>query len=223
MKSISAIILNSDNRDITKTLASLSGFDEIIVWKKPLNGDWAAARNEAMETAKNDWVLFIDSDEILSQQIAKIDDKYDGYSLRRRDVFWGRELKHGEAGNIKLLRLGRKSAGIWRRKVHEYWDIKNVGELDNKLLHYPHPTVKEFIDSINFYTTIDANELYNEGKRVTYFRLLFNPVGKFIDNYFFNLGFLDGWPGFTYAFLMSFHSLTVRVKMAAEYGFSGLF
>ena len=215
MDKISAIVLNSDKRDITKTLKSIAWCDEVIVLDKPINGDFAKARNEAMATAKYEWVLFVDYDETV-EQIPIIDNKYDGYYLKRHDVFWGKKLKYGEVGSIKLLRLGKKTAGVWKRKVHEYWDIKNYGYLPIKIMHYPHPTVKSFIDQINTYTEIDAKELLNDGKNFSYFRLFANPAGKFINNYLLKLGFLDGWTGFVYAFMMSFYSLTVRVKMAAN-------
>ncbi|MDO8514877.1 MAG: hypothetical protein Q7S14_00090, partial [bacterium] len=101
----------------------------------------------------------------------------------------------------------------WVRKVHEFWDIKNTGELEEYLIHYPHPTIFDFINQINLYTETDAKELLKEGKKFSYFRLICNPIGKFIQNYFLKLGFLDGSAGFVYAFMMSFHSLVVRVKM----------
>lgn len=217
MNKISAIILNDHGRNIEKTLASLKWCDEIIVWTKPVNGDWAKTRNEAMATAKNDWVLFIDSDETLSTPLRQgFAGQADGYFIKRRDVFWDHEMKFGEAGTTKLLRLGKKSVGIWKRKVHEFWDIQNAGTLDNVLLHYPHPTIKDFIDQINFYTEIDAKELLKEGKKFSYFRLIANPLGKFLLNYVCKLGFLDGPAGFVYAFMMSFHSLVVRVKMRSN-------
>lgn len=208
----SAIILNSDERSIEKTLKSLNWCDEVIVWKKPVNGDWAKARNEALKTAKNEWVLFVDSDETINKFQIPNDGK-DGYFIRRRDIFWGRELKFGEAGKTKLLRLGKKGAGKWERKVHEFWNINNTGEINACIMHYPHQTVKEFINKINLYTDIDAHELLKEGKKFSYFRLFANPIGKFMQNYFIYLGLLDGWAGFTYAFMMSLNSLIVRVKL----------
>lgn len=213
MNKISAIILNSDHRNIEKTLESVKWCDETIVWTRPINGNFAQARNEAMATAKNDWVLFVDSDEILSSPII-VNDNFDGYFLPRRDIFWNHKLRFGEAGSTKLLRFGKKSAGKWQRKVHEYWDIKNAGALDGIIRHYPHPTINDFIRQINYYTDIDVNEQ----KKFSYFRLFLNPPGKFILNYFLKLGFLDGMPGLVYAFMMSFHSLLVRVKMWESHG-----
>lgn len=219
MNTISCIILNDHNRDIKKTLESVKWCDEVIVWTKSVNSDWARARNEAMVTAKNEWVLFVDSDEVISTPLRQgFAGQADGYFIKRRDIFWGHEMRFGEAGRTKLLRLGRKSAGKWVRKVHEYWDIKISEELDNVLIHYPHPTIKDFINQINFYTEIDSKELLKEGKKFSYFRLIVNPMGKFLKNYLLRLGFLDGIAGFVYAFMMSFHSLVVRVKMHENHG-----
>lgn len=174
--------------------------------------DFAAERNKLLAKAKTEWALFVDSDEKISKElqdeILSLRSRMtDGYYIKRQDFFMGRWLKYGETGNIKLLRLGKRKAGSWKRKVHEYWDIKNAGELKNSLLHYPHKNIHEFIKKINFYSEIDAEE-FGEFR---YFNLI-KPVAKFLQNYFLKLGFLDGFPGFVMAFMMSFQSLVVRVK-----------
>lgn len=194
----------------------------VLKTDKPIT-DFALERNALLAKlakAPGDWVLFVDSDEVVSDDLAaeirlKIQDlKYQGYYLRRLDNFWGRTLHFGETGNIKLLRLAKKDSGKWERKVHEVWNVSGkVGELKNPLLHFPHPTISEFIDSINRYTDIDTAELSREGKKFSCFTALANPIGKFLVNYFLKLGFLDGNAGLVYAFMMSLHSLTVRVKL----------
>ncbi len=172
--------------------------------------DFALERNLSLQKAKTEWVLFVDTDEKVSPELEKeiknitTDTKYDGFYIKRKDYFLDKWLRFGETGSIKLLRLGRKRAGKWVRKVHEYWDIKNAGELKSLLLHYP----IQSIEKINFYSEIDAKEF-------GYFSLpeiFYKPLGKFIQNYFFRLGFLDGFPGFVHAWMMSFQSLVVRVK-----------
>lgn len=186
-------------------------FTKIVLTKSdgPIT-DFAKERNLLLENAKGEWVLFVDSDEEVTKELEEEileqvqDDMVDGYYIRRRDFFFGRWLHFGETGNIKLLRLGKKGTGKWVRKVHEYWDIKNAGELKNPLLHYPSLT----IEKINRYSEIDAKEFNS----FSYPEVLFKPVGKFIQNYFLRLGFLDGIPGFVHAFTMSLQSLVVRVK-----------
>jgi len=132
---------------------------------------------------------------------------------KRRDYFWGRWLRFGETANVRLLRLAKRTAGRWQRKVHEVWQVRGpVGELNSPLKHYPHQTIRDFVDSVNYYSEIDVSELKKEGKNFSVFRVVANPVGKFLENYFWRLGVLDGEAGFVVAFMMSFQSLVVRVK-----------
>ena len=214
---ITAVVI-SCRENIDRCLRSLAFCDEVVVLKKeePIK-DFSKVRNEALKSAKNEWVLFVDDDEEVSDELENEilkyvqDDKIDGYFIPRKDFFFGKRLMFGETGNIKLLRLGRKNAGRWQRKVFEVWKIRGVGkvgEMREELRHYPHPTIFDFIKSVNFYSDIDAREF----AYFNYLEVFFKPVGKFGQNYFLKLGFLDGLAGFVFAFMMSFQSLVVRVK-----------
>lgn len=88
-----------------------------------------------------------------------------------------------------------------------------VGRLESLLNHYPHPTVKDFLKEINYYSTLRAKELLEQRKSANIFSIIFYPLGKFVFTYFLKLGFLDGPAGFGYAFMMSFHSFLVRAKL----------
>ncbi len=123
-------------------------------------------------------------------------------------------MRYGETGSIKLLRLAKKDSGIWEGKVHERWKVKGkVWELKNPLLHCPHQTISEFLSEINFYSTIRTQELFDQGVKTSVWQIIIYPLGKFIQNYFFKRGFLDGIPGFVVATIMSFHSFLVRGKL----------
>ncbi len=198
------------------TLRQTGGEDEVVIkegteeriFKRLLAADFAAQRNFALTKAKGDWIFFIDSDEKLSGEIIEIPQGFDAFFLKRIDKFFGKILRHGETANIKLLRFAKKEFGTWHGKVHEVWEGKGkIGELKIYIEHTPHPTIKEFISEINTYTSIRAKELEN----FRYSELL-KPPFKFLDNYFLKLGFLDGIAGFAMAFMMSLHSLIVRVK-----------
>ena len=142
--------------------------------------------------------------------------KENAFYLRRIDYFWNHELKFGEIKKVRI-RLLKKNSGTWMGNVHEEFRIKNsklkIAKLNNYINHYPHPTLKEFISDVNNYSSIRAEELFNRGTKTNVFEIIFLPFGKFIYNYFFNLGFLDGAVGFTYSFMMSFHSFLVRSKL----------
>src|SRR5258708_22553878 len=204
------IIIDDYSED--KTLREIKNF-KARVYRRHLNSNFAQQRNFGLSKANSDWVLFLDADEIITLELKReiLDvnfqtDDYNGFYIKRRDYFMGRQLKYGETGNIKLLRLGKKNAGKWKRSVHETWEIKErVGELKNTIHHYPHQTIREFIDDINFYSTIHAQE-NKKTKFANIFYIITYPLGKFFVNYFLKLGFLDGGEGIVMAIFMSLHS-----------------
>lgn len=213
------IVIDDNSEDETSELAKKMGAS---VYLHSLNNDFSQQRNFGLSKAKNDWVLFVDADERVTEalaseiknQILKIKNNYNGFYIKRKDFIWGRELKHGETGNIKLLRLAKKGAGKWEGKVHEEWKVQGkIGQLNNPLLHYSHQSMTDFLKEINFYTDIRARELYEKGVKVNFFSIIVYPKAKFFVNYFFKLGFLDGIPGFIFALVMSFHSFLARGKL----------
>ncbi len=237
---ISAVVLShNDEQSIAKTLTSLSAFGEVIliddestdktpeiakkmgakVFVHPLKDDFAQQRNFGLGKTKGDWVLFVDSDEIVSPELAKelhlkAREDRDGYYVKRRDSMWGREFSYGELGSVRLLRFAKKTAGKWVRPVHEVWEIKGTTEtLENPLLHFPHPDVAQFISEINRYSTVNAKHLFDSGVRTNVFQIVGYPAAKFFVNYVWRLGFLDGTPGAIVAILMSMHSFLTRGKL----------
>lgn len=243
MDKVSVVILTKNEEDnILDCLETLKSFDEVIIvddystdrteevikrinlpflkyYKRHLDGDFSAQRNFALTKAKNDWVLFIDADERMSQELgnnikafSETDKK--GFYIQRRDVMWGRELRHGETGDIKFLRLANRNKGKWEGKVHEVWKVNGAtGFLNGHIMHYPHPTIKEFLSEISYYSTLRANELFEKKQKVNGFEIIAYPKGKFIVNYILKLGLLDGIPGLVVASMMSLHSYLVRAKL----------
>jgi len=243
---ITAIILSkNEEKNIERALRSTSFCNEIIIvddnstdktveiarkfkaniLSYKVGDDFAKARNWSMEKAQHEWILFLDSDEEVAEELKNrilklVQDSKKAYYIKRRDFWWGRELKYGETLKLRnkgLIRLMKKGSGSWKGSVHEEF-ISNcatyeVGSLSGFINHYPHPSLREFIENINTYSTLRALELHNAKVKSSIFSIILYPLGKFILNYFIYLGFLDGPAGFTYAFLMSFHSFLVRGKL----------
>lgn len=232
------ILTKNEGNNIERCIKSLSFCDEIIVvddfsidktieiakklgakvFQRALNNDFSSQRNFGLEKVKGEWVLFIDADEEVSKELSaeileKTKTKYfDGYYLKRKDIAFGKELKYGETASIKLLRLGRKEKGLWKRPVHEVWKIKSpVDTLKNSLNHYSHQNILDSLRKINYYSGIEAD--FRQNEKSGYFKILFYPCAKFFKNFILLKGFLDGMPGFLIACLMSAHSFLVRVKI----------
>lgn len=243
---ISAVILTkNEEQNIKKCIESIKWCDEIIVvddnssdktieiarkykvkiYSHVLNDDFSSQRNFGLSKAKNEWVLFVDSDEIVSDALSyeisnamQLKDQnlrgFNGFYIKRSDFMWGKQLRYGETGNIKLLRLGRKDSGLWEGMTHEKWMVKgSVGRLINPLWHFPHKRIKEFLVEINFYTDIRAKELRSKNTKVFFWSILLYPLGKFLINYVIKRGFMDGVQGLVFAIIMSFHSFLVRSKL----------
>src|SRR3989344_7025859 len=185
---ISAVVLtHNDEKILQRTLEGISWCDEIVVvddystdntvsvakkftshiYQRHVAGDFAGQRNFGLEHAKGPWVLFVDSDEVVSAEHAKelqraIKQPKNGYYLKRNDWMWGKWLRYGETGRVRILRLGRKGSGRWTRPVHEVWEIAGpIGALAEPLQHYPHPNVAQFTEEINRYSSVNAQYLFN--------------------------------------------------------------
>jgi len=207
----SSVIPGSDPESISTT-------SRLKIFYRPLNNDFSAQRNFALQKAKGDWVLFVDDDEYIGSELRKeiievIDHaQFSGFLLKRQDVVYHQPLRHGETGNIKILRLGRRRSGRFNRQVHENWDIEGrVGELKSPLYHNKDHFISEFISRVDQYGRIDSKLLVLEGKPFSWFRLLVYPMAKFKLNYYFRVGFLDGLVGLFLAYLMAVQSLSIRV------------
>lgn len=210
---------NSSDRTIELIEEYKKSHKSIEFYQRDLNGDFSAQRNFGIEKTKNDWILFVDADERVSKELKdEINeikpDGHGGFLIKRTDYMWGVQLRHGETGNISLLRLFDKTKGSLRGRVHEVWQTKTrVGNFKNPLFHYPHPTISDFLKEINFYTDLRAKELFDNKVKVNFLSILIYPKAKFINNFIFKVGFLDGIPGFVHALMMSFHSFLVRGKL----------
>lgn len=211
------VVIDDYSQDSTRKLAREKG---ARVLKRKLDNDFAKQRNIGLQKAKGDWALYVDADERVSAELKREiktemnRNGFEGFYLKRRDFIWGRELKYGETGKVKLLRLAKKKKGEWERGVHEVWNINiETKTLVNPLLHYPHPTLRGFLEELNWMSGLHAKENLKEGKKSNLLKIVILPTFKFIQNYFLRLGFLDGMQGFVLALTMSLHSYLAWSKL----------
>lgn len=184
-----------------------------------LNANFSAQRQFALGKCTNKWVFWIDADEIPDSKLINFLNHFSPtstqpYSFIRQDTFYGYQLKHGENGYSRIIRIFHKPCGHFVGQVHEIWcDDSEAINTSYILHHQPHPNLNSLLEKINFYTDIRAEELYQQKIHTSLFQIIFYPIGKFNQNYFIRLGFLDGTPGIIMAISMSFHSFLVRAKL----------
>lgn len=203
-----------------KTVEIARGFtDHVLV--RAWDG-FARQKNFALDQASGDWVLSVDADEEVSPELAEeirrtiaTAQAAAGYAVPRRNVFWGKWVRHGLLYPDWQVRLFRRGAGRFvPRDVHESVEVDGtVGRLHGALVHHSYRDVADFLARTNRYTTLAADEWIRSGKRVRASDLVLRPLGRFLSMYVVHAGFLDGWRGFLLAVLYAYYVFVRSAKV----------
>lgn len=195
------IVVDSGSTDKTVELASSLGAKVIF---NQFEGH-IEQKNFAITHATNDWVISLDADEALSDELKKSileikgSLKGFGYEFNRLSNYCGKWIKHGGWYPDKKIRLVKKGGGKWGGKnPHDKYilDEGKPGFLKGDILHYTFYTVNEHKAQIVKFTDIAAQSLFELGKRSNWVKIYIKAFAKFVRNYFIKLGFLDGLTGF---------------------------
>lgn len=225
---ISVVVLAKNNeKTIEKTLQSLVEFDDVVVYdngstdktmeiaEKFLNvnlvqGEFKGfgwTKNEASNFAKNDWVLIIDSDEVVDSELlnelkTKTLDKKTVYKLNFKAFYKDIQVKHCGWNNQKIKRLyNRKITSYNSNDVHEdiITDGLKIEELKGNVEHYSYHSISEFIIKADRYSSLFAKN--NAGKKASSpIKAFFNALYSFFRTYILKQGFRDGYVGLIIAF-----------------------
>jgi len=164
-------------------------------------------KNRAITYAKNDYVLSLDADEALDENlqasILKLKENFlkDGYYMNRLTNYCGHWVKHCGWYPDRKLRLFNRTKGHWTgTNPHDKYELfegdKNSGHIKGDILHYSYYTLADHYKQVEYFTDIAAKAYVGKGKNAPAFKLIVNPISKFISHYLINLGFLDGKAGF---------------------------
>lgn len=218
---IDQVVIIDDNSDDNPKLAIeklISQSTRLIFLKRKLD-NFSSQRNFGLIKCQNAWVLWLDSDEEITQDFLKFISDFDtknyaAYAFKRLEKFLNKTLTHGETNFLNHVRLFNKKNGQFVGDVHEVWQTFGPTQNTNyQLIHHGNPTVSKCIQKINFYSNLRAKELYHQNINSGSLQIIAYPLAKFIDIYILKLGFLDGIEGTIFAMLQSFHSFLVRSKL----------
>ncbi|MBI9038912.1 MAG: glycosyltransferase family 2 protein [Bacteroidales bacterium] len=179
-------------------------------------------KNYALSLSKYFHVLSLDADEALSEELissikkTKQNWKADGYSMNRLANYCGQWIKHSGWYPDKKLRLFDKRKAQWGGvNPHDKIILQNDCtelQLNGDLHHYTYYTIDEHITQANKFSTIAANEIVNLNKKISIFNIFTKSIAKFLRNYFFKLGFLDGFYGFMICEITAFETFLKYAK-----------
>jgi glycosyltransferase involved in cell wall biosynthesis len=213
------IVVDAESEDKTAAIAR-ELTDHVIV--RPWPG-FAAQKNFGLAQARGDWILSLDADEIVSpalreeiRTVLEGGGEAAGYAVPRRNVFWGRWVRHGGLYPDWQVRLFRRGRGRFvERAVHESVAVDGaVARLRGHLEHRSYRDVADFLARADRYTSLAADEWVAAGRPSHPVRdLVARPLGRFLGMYVARAGFLDGWRGFLLATLYAYYVLMRSAKI----------
>lgn len=239
---VSIYILTYNNEDtIARAIESSLWADEVIVldhfstdatcdicYKYPVRlhqKEWSNFRDEynyAVSLTTNDWVMFLDSDEEISPELAKEireelklnKGQWVGYLIPRMTYYLGRWIKHGGWYPDYKIRLFNKHYGKWAGKEFDPYVIVTgpIKKLKNPCYHYSFKDLTHHAMKLNSYSSLFANAIKKK-ERIGLCHIVFRPIFRFIRNYFLKMGFLDGFPGLIAATMSSYYVFLKYAKV----------
>jgi glycosyltransferase involved in cell wall biosynthesis len=231
------IVVDSGSTDRTVEIARSLGAKVFVEeWK-----GFAAQKNSAIDKATGDWILSLDADEEISEGMQRllllilVGSHAEGYAgigmqFARRNYFLGHWIRHGGFYPDRKLRLFWRGLGRFEdRIVHEdiqlnagiaIYDPSHHYDMGSPIaiLHHSYPTLSDYIEHMNRYSSLGAEMAVAKGKvRFSFINIVLRPLATFVYNYFFRLGFLDGRAGLLLHF---YHAVYVSWKYAKAWELS---
>jgi len=181
---------------------------------------YSEQKNFGNAQASFDWILSLDADEVLNevliQSILKWKNHPQAASFKRMTNYCGTFIKHGGWYPDVKVRLFNKRETNWEGTIHEVLrglSKENTLLLEGDCLHYSYYSVDQHYAQAEKFTSIQAKDLFERGKQAPWFKRVFSPISKFIIDYFFRLGFLDGKAGFTVARISAYATFLKYKKL----------
>lgn len=203
------IFIDSLSTDKTVEIAENMG---VKVIKRKFD-NFSDQRNFAINQAKNDWIVFFDLDEIITKELEQeihsiINSSTEkvAYFIKRNFYFMGKHIKYGGWQNDKAIRLFNKNFCQYNGNlVHEVVKTTGkTGQLKKSLNHYSYKNFDNYNDKLNLYSKLQAENLYKMKARPNFYHFFIRPSYRFLWQYIFRLGILDGKEGFILAYVHSF-------------------
>ena len=197
------VVLDSFSKDRTKEICASYG----VKFHEHAFDGHIQQKNRAITYATHPYILSLDADEALDDTLKKsiLDAKanwtHDGYYMNRLTNYCGHWVRHCNWYPDTKLRLWDSRKGSWTGiNPHDKYELKegdrNTKHLKGDILHYSYYSVEDHYKQVEYFTNIASKAFVEAGKKAPLYKLLLNPLAKFMDHYVLHLGFLDGKAGY---------------------------
>ena len=240
MKISATIITCNEERNLPRAMESLRCCDEILVvdsgstdrtvelaeryGARVTEANWrgyAGQKNYASDQAKYDWVLSLDADEALSEdleaeiwQLKKNGPEFDAYTMPRLAQYLGKWILYSGWYPDRKIRLFDRRKATWVGEyVHESVRADgSVGSLKGNLLHYTCGSLTEHLKTMDRYTTLAAEEIVAHKLPAGWPQLLADPMWAFFKTFVLQQGFRDGMEGLSIAYMAALYTFLKYAK-----------
>jgi (heptosyl)LPS beta-1,4-glucosyltransferase len=215
------VVVDMESDDKTREIAKNLGA-KIFTHKK--TGYVEPARNFAIGKATGDWIFILDADEEVTpalvdeikQKVNK--SKADYFRLPRKNIIFGRFIKHSRWWPDMNIRLFRKGFVSWNEIIHTVPITQGRGEdfpekEDLAIIHHNYDSVDGYLERMNRYTTHHARIKIDEGYKFSWKDVVVKPMGEFLSRYFYGQGYKDGLHGLALSLLQAFSEFSVYLKV----------
>jgi glycosyltransferase involved in cell wall biosynthesis len=213
------IVIDSFSDDRTVEIAASLGAK---VKQSAFDG-YINQKNKAINEAANQYVLLMDADEFLSDELAasilkeKNNFTCKAYAMKRCNIFRGKYIRHGLWYPDRKLRLFDKRfgycGGMNPHDIIVMQENTDVKLLNGDLFHHTFENIESYRRRNNEVSTVIAQSLFDAGVKKSKYKIIFSPLWSFINGYFLRLGFLEGYNGFIIAALTAQQSLLKYQKL----------
>lgn len=170
---------------------------------------YGITKNKGIKAAKNDWILSLDADEALDEELQKtllakdLNNEQEVVEFKFKNFYCNKWIRFGEWGYDRHIRLFNRTQVTWNNvAVHEnlqFPETVKVTRLKGNILHFTVQDPQEYSFKTDHYARMNAKKYFEQGKTPSFFKLYFSPLFAFLQHYIFQLGFLDGKEGFIIA------------------------
>lgn len=215
------VVVDLYSTDATKKVAEELG---ARVYEHINPGYVEPVRNFAISKAHGDWILILDADEELPQSLAKkllaISKKptAEYYRIPRKNIIFDKWIMHSRWWPDYNIRFFQKGKVIWSELIHSVPVTTGKGgdlpaEEKYAIIHHNYSSIEDYLERMNRYTSIQADNLITKGYKFIWKDLIGKPLGEFIGRYLEGEGYKDGVHGLSLAFLQAFSELIVYLKV----------